>query len=350
MTCRYLWLALGLYIGPFLLIGLVRGITEPGADALGLSTVVVMGFTTAVLGAALYRSSNKTLKPALVCYSLIAVSFACLYYFLFQMFPNFYVLQSGVDLGSQRNRHVRLYRQIETEYDRLSLLLELRTWVGTRDEAEAERLLQKRTSDKWVLPSGTKVEHEYSPADEYQRRTVIFEKGSNRIRFGGLRRDRNYAEVSALLREGQNTRDGYLWNLQRLIDAYVGRLGELQADLSRSISQKQLSLSDFVYFSFVTVTMLGYGHIIPNSIFVRLLVMGQILTGVFLILATRGHAIALTVSWLIIGLLVSQQLLSANQFQDVVLSILIALLTALVTLLLAPFLDAARTDSHQKRH
>jgi len=193
------------------------------------------------------------------------------------------------------------------------------------------------------------VEHEYSLADPYQKRTIKFEKGSNRIRFGGLRQDRDYAEVSALLIEGQTTKEHYLRSLQGLIDTYVGRLAKLQADLSKSTAEKQLSLLDFVYFSFVTVAMLGYGDILPNSIFVRLLVMGQILTGVFLILATRGHGIALTVAWLITGLLVSQQLLRANQFRDVALSLLIAFLTALVTLLLAPFLDATRTHSRQKR-
>ena len=49
------------------------------------------------------------------------------------------------------------------------------------------------------------------------------------------------------------------------------------------------SVLDFVYFSFVTVTTLGYGDIVPNHTFVRMLVVIQILFGVMLILRAAPH-------------------------------------------------------------
>lgn len=45
-----------------------------------------------------------------------------------------------------------------------------------------------------------------------------------------------------------------------------------------------MSVLDFVYFSFVTVTTLGYGDIVPNHLLVRLLVVVQLLFGAYLIL------------------------------------------------------------------
>jgi len=52
-----------------------------------------------------------------------------------------------------------------------------------------------------------------------------------------------------------------------------------------------LSVLDFVYFSFVTVSTLGYGDVVPQHPFVRLLVVGQILYGLLLIMtaATPSH-------------------------------------------------------------
>lgn len=43
------------------------------------------------------------------------------------------------------------------------------------------------------------------------------------------------------------------------------------------------TLLDFIYFSFTTVTTLGYGDITPNHLLVRMIVLFQILGGVYLI-------------------------------------------------------------------
>ena len=57
----------------------------------------------------------------------------------------------------------------------------------------------------------------------------------------------------------------------------------LPADIAGSAS-----ILDFIYFSFVTVTTVGYGDIVPRHTFVRVLVLLQVLFAVFLIIrATR---------------------------------------------------------------
>jgi len=52
------------------------------------------------------------------------------------------------------------------------------------------------------------------------------------------------------------------------------------------------SIVDFIYFSFVTVTTVGYGDIVPRHTFVRVLVLSQVLFGLFLVLKstqTNSH-------------------------------------------------------------
>jgi hypothetical protein len=47
---------------------------------------------------------------------------------------------------------------------------------------------------------------------------------------------------------------------------------------------------DFIYFSFITVTSVGYGDIVPKHTFVRALVLSHVLFGLGLILkASRSH-------------------------------------------------------------
>ena len=47
---------------------------------------------------------------------------------------------------------------------------------------------------------------------------------------------------------------------------------------------ERASIIDFIYFSFVTVTTVGYGDIVPRHTFVRLLVLIQVLFGLLLVL------------------------------------------------------------------
>lgn len=50
------------------------------------------------------------------------------------------------------------------------------------------------------------------------------------------------------------------------------------------------SIVDFIYFSFVTVTTVGYGDIVPQHTFVRALVLFQVLFGLYLVLKiTKTH-------------------------------------------------------------
>ena len=48
------------------------------------------------------------------------------------------------------------------------------------------------------------------------------------------------------------------------------------------------SIVDFLYFSFITITTVGYGDIVPQHTFVRGLVLFQVLSGLLLIIRPKG--------------------------------------------------------------
>ena len=67
---------------------------------------------------------------------------------------------------------------------------------------------------------------------------------------------------------------GELRTRERTVDDYRRRLGTLQSD-----SPEIWSFWDFVYFSAISQTTVGYGDILPNSTTVRILIVVQILIG-----------------------------------------------------------------------
>ncbi len=62
---------------------------------------------------------------------------------------------------------------------------------------------------------------------------------------------------------------------------YITHIGcfSLPSDISESAS-----IIDFIYFSFVTVTTVGYGDIVPRHTFVRVLVLFQVLFAIILVI------------------------------------------------------------------
>lgn len=62
------------------------------------------------------------------------------------------------------------------------------------------------------------------------------------------------------------------------IDSLTGAASKLTGELVATLSPL-----DFIYFSFITMTTLGYGDIVPNSTFVRGLVILEAMFGIFLL-------------------------------------------------------------------
>jgi len=84
--------------------------------------------------------------------------------------------------------------------------------------------------------------------------------------------------------------------------AQLAQLERVEEDMGVGISRQlrgldavhPFSLLDFLYFSFITVSTVGYGDIVPNSTSVRMVVVAQIVLGIWLIVRAgqggRGRA------------------------------------------------------------
>ncbi len=70
------------------------------------------------------------------------------------------------------------------------------------------------------------------------------------------------------------------------LDSLVSQARELTQELA-----SVLTPLDFIYFSLITMSTLGYGDILPNSVFVRGLVILQVLTGMFLVVVVVNEVL-----------------------------------------------------------
>jgi Ion channel len=76
--------------------------------------------------------------------------------------------------------------------------------------------------------------------------------------------------------------DGWPDWVEVLVDLQMTLLGEGYA-ASRPDDVMTWSYGDFLYFSVITATTVGYGDILPNSTKVRMIVVAQLLTSSFLL-------------------------------------------------------------------
>jgi len=75
--------------------------------------------------------------------------------------------------------------------------------------------------------------------------------------------------------------EAFLHRLRALIDHQESERNRLLAELKRAVSgDMPWDFLDFVYFSSVTMTTLGYGDIVPNARLTRLTVMSQAILGI----------------------------------------------------------------------
>jgi hypothetical protein len=73
-------------------------------------------------------------------------------------------------------------------------------------------------------------------------------------------------------------------NVIKLMDAYKNEIGPIENDLNKYLAGHKIwTYLDFVYFSCITITTIGYGDIIPNSLFIRLMVIFESIIGVLFI-------------------------------------------------------------------
>lgn len=70
--------------------------------------------------------------------------------------------------------------------------------------------------------------------------------------------------------------------VEPLLTRIIAQINLLNSQLSHADSVEIWSYWDFVYFSGITLTTVGYGDILPNTTEVRIVVLAQVLVGIFL--------------------------------------------------------------------
>ena len=80
-------------------------------------------------------------------------------------------------------------------------------------------------------------------------------------------------------------------NILKKITYYTKKVSDLNNHIKKEIKlDKNIGIIDFIYFSSITTTTIGYGDIIPNSTFVRIIIILHSIIAV-LFLAFAGFLI-----------------------------------------------------------
>jgi len=223
----------------------------------------------------------KPLARIIRTYILIAVAFAGLYNLIYHLRPSYFSFSSGVSQESELTKMAALSERISHGYRRVGMLSKLNQWLITTTDGELQALIDKKLDTSWQLPGGIEVKHFRGKGASYY---LSLKDQIDTVSFGGITDTSEEANlVSRLVRE-QLRKDEY--------KAVVLELESLEKKTINSAADRlrylrpigAFSFLDFLYFSFVTVTTLGYGDIVPNSTLVRLLVVMQIIIGLLLIL------------------------------------------------------------------
>lgn len=130
-----------------------------------------------------------------------------------------------------------------------------------------------------TLPSGHKVETRvytmHNGPSEYQDRLCLTVVDGNGVVL---------CNVEGPQDESLTPKYFIQW-LEEMLNVWYSRKGRRQVRLTELLSEpeKSFNLWDFIYFSGITQTTVGFGDILPNSTRIRIVVLIQILWGYFLL-------------------------------------------------------------------
>ncbi|GAG10577.1 unnamed protein product, partial [marine sediment metagenome] len=231
-------------------------------------------------------------------YLLATVAFAGIYHTMYHFAPGSYAYAPNILPAAEASRIAKLQTEVKKGYRRLDLLARLRLWIASLDEAEAGALIARRKEQGsvWNLPDDITVKHEdYTvtggvPAGELGGTgvwvvtaywlTIEDTFGQERFPGRGELSGAYEAAVGGLLSGRGLTKQAYVALLRQLEAAEEEMCRSASRQLRGGTEAFSFSLLDFLYFSIVT---LGYGDIVPNTTQVRMVVLSQILLGLWLI-------------------------------------------------------------------
>ncbi len=230
-----------------------------------------------------YRSKTaRALQRLVGTYVGFAIVMAGVHYAIYLTRPTYYSFASGVVPARSLDRAEQAYQKAREHFRALGLLLKLESALAMSGPPGS-------VLDEWIFADGFRVAHlrrttqppgvpAYSPDEcaitlRWQRDEITV---SGPV-FGALG-----VELCAMLSHQRSHAFAlYLADLARVISLERKSLAASIDELAHPESERAFNQLDFVYFSFVTTSTLGYGDIVPNHTSVRVLVVLQLVFGVF---------------------------------------------------------------------
>lgn len=247
-----------------------------GAVLAGLS----LSFISSVLSAAAARvlPGRRRLVCLMALYCCIVIFFGSAYQLLYLHQPSSFSFSESVQEGAVTSATIRTQGRL-------------------RQVVEAEFLVTELLARPELVVSAAKVPGHlqefdgvsvtYEVTEKYRYGVVIgallhISNGETLAKVGGSVRGRGYHAAHVVALSDAEGSDEVSSSLKRLLGSLRDERIELSSAVKESLlGQPDLDLFDFVYFSAVTMTTLGYGDVIPNGRLSRLLVVVQTLAGVF---------------------------------------------------------------------
>jgi hypothetical protein len=228
-----------------------------------------------------------------ILYIALIYDFGIAYWRLAQDYPESFVYSESIAEGKSINEYDSQLEIIVSHNKRLALLGELlsKTHLGVRSTNKGTFI---GASENVIDEEGFSVQFfhaENSKSKDYVMALSSIEIGA--YRYGGgsvLMIKFPYADDLSSIEEVKlveniarsKTEPEFASHLNQLINV-ERRERDASLAILRSIAIRRPGLDkiDYWYFSTITMTTVGYGDILPNNSSSRLLVMGQILVGVF---------------------------------------------------------------------
>jgi hypothetical protein len=214
-----------------------------------------------------------------------AIMFSGLYFISYNHDKSLFSFSSGIIGRADLLRLGAIDDDIK-KHNRMSLAeATFLDWIDSMPDKNFSIFMPNRTKRAWAIGEKTRVRF----LTDDKSYGIEFADSEGRISTQGEEfvgewplRGEHTPQYMVVAGEGLSKRD-YQRSILRLKDQNNVETRYLEYQLA-NIDQRAFCLFDFVYLSFETVTTLGYGDMVPNATWIRLLIVGQILFGFSLVL------------------------------------------------------------------
>lgn len=244
--------------------------------AVTMATISAVCIGTFTLFLARHAGLRGRILAVVLGYIVLVFLYGTVYQIQFQHNPSAFLFNGGgQDAKAQESFH-DLYKDIRIYNSRLYYLsiLEAHPKAGVRavrEEGHSVSIDNKHTFEYDILAV---------PAAPTEIFFDIYEDGKKVLSYDTTNPIDPITPLIGGLTNGKDI-ESFLHCIRALIEHEEGERTRLLAGLKRAVSGEAVwDFMDFVYFSSVTMTTLGYGDILPNSRLTRMTVMSQTIFGI----------------------------------------------------------------------